>query len=145
MDFDGNRQGVDDPWPTVPRESRSPIFEGVITPRKSFFYLFVWSKIVTVVVVAEKPSVARDIAQVVGARTGAQGWLQGNGYVVTWAIGHLVGLAQPHEIDPAWKAWRAESLPMLPGKWPLAVLESTKKQFRIVKKLMSAREVEYVV
>ena len=49
----------------------------------------------TVVVVAEKPSVARDIAQVVGARTGAQGWLHGNGYVVTWAIGHLIGLAQP--------------------------------------------------
>ena len=99
----------------------------------------------TVVVVAEKPSVARDIAQVVGARTGAQGWLQGNGYVITWAIGHLVGLAQPHEIDPAWKAWRAESLPMLPEKWPLAVLDSTKAQFRTVKKLISAREVEYVV
>ena len=99
----------------------------------------------TVVVVAEKLSVARDIAQVVGARTGAQGWLQGNGYVITWAIGHLVGLAQPHEIDPAWKAWRAESLPMLPEKWPLAVLDSTKAQFRTVKKLISAREVEYVV
>jgi len=100
---------------------------------------------VTVVVVAEKPSVARDIAQVVGARTGAQGWLHGNGYVVTWAIGHLVGLAQPHEIDPAWKAWRAESLPMLPENWPLAVLEPTKDQFRTVKKLISARDVEYVV
>ena len=90
----------------------------------------------TVVVVAEKPSVARDIAQVVGARTRAQGWLHGNGYVVTWAIGHLVGLAQPHEMDPAWKAWHAESLPMLPEKWPLAVLESTEDQFRTVKKLI---------
>ena len=58
------------------------------------------------------------------------GWLHGNGYVVTWAIGHLVGLAQPHEIDPAWKAWRAELLPMLPEKWPLAVIEATKDQFR---------------
>ena len=99
----------------------------------------------TVVVVAEKPSVARDIAQVVGAKTRASGWLHGNGYVVTWAIGHLVGLAQPHEINPDWKAWRAESLPMLPDQWPLAVLESTKDQFKTVKKLIQGRDVEYVV
>ena len=99
----------------------------------------------TVVVVAEKPSVARDIAQVVGAQTRASGWLHGNGYVVTWAIGHLVGLAQPHEINPDWKAWRAESLPMLPQQWPLAVLESTKDQFKTVKKLIQGRDVEYVV
>lgn len=99
----------------------------------------------TIVVVAEKPSVARDIAQVVGARTRASGWLHGNGYVVTWAIGHLVGLAQPHEINADWKAWRAESLPMLPEQWPLTVLESTKEQFSIVKKLIQGRDVEYVV
>jgi DNA topoisomerase-3 len=99
----------------------------------------------TVVVVAEKPSVARDIAQVVGAKTRASGWLHGNGYVVTWAIGHLVGLAQPHEINPDWKTWRAEWLPMLPEQWPLAVLESTKDQFKTVKKLIQARDVEYVV
>ena len=98
-----------------------------------------------VVVVAEKPSVARDIAQVVGARTRAPGWLHGNGYVVTWAIGHLVGLAQPHQVDPAWKAWRAETLPMLPETWPLTVLESTEEQFRIVKRLLKDREVAYVV
>lgn len=99
----------------------------------------------TVVVVAEKPSVARDIAQVVGAQTRASGWLHGNGYVVTWAIGHLVGLAQPHEINPDWKAWRAESLPMLPEQWPLAVLESTKDQFKTVKKLIQGRDVKYLV
>ena len=99
----------------------------------------------TVVVVAEKPSVARDIAQVVGARTRASGWLHGNGYVITWAIGHLVGLAQPHEMNPAWKAWRAESLPMLPENWPLAVLESTAEQFRTVKTLILAHDVEYLV
>ena len=99
----------------------------------------------TVVVVAEKPSIARDIAQVVGARTRVPGWLHGNGHVVTWAIGHLVGLAQPHEINPDWKAWREESLPMLPELWPLAVLESTKEQFGIVKKLVQGSDVEYVV
>lgn len=73
----------------------------------------------TVVVVTEEPSVARDIAHVVGALTRACGWLHGNGHVVTWAIGHLVGLAQPHEINSEWNAWRAESLPMLPELWPL--------------------------
>ena len=99
----------------------------------------------TVVVVAEKPSVARDIAQVVGARTQASGWLHGNGHIVTWAIGHLVGLPQPHQINPAWKAWRAESLPMLPEEWPLAVLESTEEQFRTVRSLITDHEVEYVV
>ncbi len=99
----------------------------------------------TIVVVAEKPSVARDIAQVVGAQARANGWLHGNGYVVTWAIGHLVGLAQPHEINPDWKVWSADSLPMLPDHWPLAVLESTKEQFSIVKKLIQGRDVEYVV
>ena len=56
-----------------------------------------------ILVLAEKPSVARDLAAVLGARTQGQGYLEGNGYRVTWAIGHLVGLAQPHEIDPAWK------------------------------------------
>src|SRR6478735_4604614 len=128
----------------------SPGATGATHPPKSDFrsggYRYAdWNKTVTVVVVAEKPSVARDIAQVVGARTRAAGWLHGNGHVVTWAIGHLVGLAQPHQIDPAWKAWRAESLPMLPENWPLVVLETTKEQFRTVKKLMLDREVEYVV
>jgi DNA topoisomerase-3 len=113
--------------------------------RSAGFRDIVWNKTVTIVVVAEKPSVARDIAHVVGARTRASGWLHGNGYVVTWAIGHLVGLAQPHEINPEWKAWRAESLPMLPEQWPLSVLESTKDQFKTVKKLIQARDVEYVV
>ena len=65
-------------------------------------------------VIAEKPSVARDIAQVLGARQRAEGYLHGNGYVVTWAIGHLVRLAQPEEINPQWKQWRRASLPLLP-------------------------------
>ena len=63
----------------------------------------------SVAVVAEKPSVARDIARVLEARTRGEGRLTGNGYVVTWAIGHLVALAQPHEIHPEWKRWAAKS------------------------------------
>ena len=63
---------------------------------------------------AEKPSVARDIARVLGAGTKGDGYLHGNGYVVTWAIGHLAALAQPHEINPEWRQWRRDLLPMLP-------------------------------
>ena len=68
----------------------------------------------TVAVVAEKPSVARDIAAVLGAEQRGDGCWRGQGWVVTWAIGHLVGLAQPHEIRPEWRQWRRELLPMLP-------------------------------
>ena len=84
-------------------------------------------------VLAEKPSVARDIARVLGATSQGDGYLHGNGYVVTWAIGHLVALAQPHEIDPQWRRWRRDLLPMLPAQWPLVVYEKTKDQFETVR------------
>ncbi len=98
-----------------------------------------------IVVVAEKPSVARDIARVLGARERADGALRGNGYLVTWAIGHLVALAQPEQIDPRWKGWRFETLPMLPRQWPLTVLDGTKKQFQIVQRWLNAPETSEVV
>jgi DNA topoisomerase-3 len=98
-----------------------------------------------VAVLAEKPAVARDIAKVLGASRRGEGHFHGSGYVVTWAIGHLVGLAQPHEIDPAWRAWRRELLPMLPQRWPLVVLETTGAQFEIVKRILTSRTVERVV
>ena len=85
-----------------------------------------------VAVLAEKPSVARDIAKVLGAGARGDGYLHGNGYVVTWAIGHLASLAQPHEIRPEWKRWRRDTLPMLPDAWPLVVYEKTKDQFEVV-------------
>ncbi|QAT82094.1 DNA topoisomerase III [Corallococcus coralloides] len=96
-------------------------------------------------VVAEKPAVARDIARVLGANERGEGFLRGNGYVVTWAIGHLVGLAQPHEIRPEWKKWHRSQLPMLPGDWPLVVSDSTKGQFEVVRRVMNAPEVSAVV
>ncbi|WP_331107709.1 DNA topoisomerase 3, partial [Archangium sp.] len=96
-------------------------------------------------VVAEKPSVARDIARALGAREQAEGCFRGNGYVVTWAIGHLVGLAQPHEMRPEWKRWQRELLPMLPREWPLVVEEKTASQFQVVRRVMSAPEVDTVV
>ena len=99
----------------------------------------------TVAVVAEKPSVARDIARVLGASERGDGCLRGNGYVVTWAIGHLVALAQPHEIRPEWRAWRQTLLPMIPERWPLVVYEKTRSQFEIVARILKAADVERVV
>ncbi|NJM11034.1 MAG: hypothetical protein HC889_03230, partial [Synechococcaceae cyanobacterium SM1_2_3] len=83
----------------------------------------------SIAVIAEKPSVARDIAKVLGASQRGEGFLHGNGYVVTWAIGHLTRLAEPHEINPDWKRWRRELLPMLPERWPLIISDQTRDQF----------------
>src|SRR6267154_6762999 len=88
----------------------------------------------TIAVLAEKPSVARDIARELGASSRGTGYLHGNRYVVTWAVGHLVSLAQPHEINPEWRKWRRSLLPMLPSQWPLVVYEKTKDQFELVKR-----------
>lgn len=99
----------------------------------------------TVAVVAEKPSVARDIAAVLGADKKGEGWLYGNGYAVTWALGHLVRLAEPGEIDPAWRAWRWDLLPMLPEQWPLVVAEQTRRQFEAVRRVLHARTVDRIV
>ena len=99
----------------------------------------------TVAVLAEKPSVARDIARVLGASKQGGGYLHGNGYIVTWAVGHLVALAQPHEINPEWKHWRRDLLPMLPRAWPLVVYEKTKDQFETVRSILSSPKVARVV
>src|SRR4051812_27028403 len=99
----------------------------------------------TIAVLAEKPAVARDIARVLGASQRGEGCLRGNGYVVTWAVGHLVELAQPHEINPDWKRWRRDHLPMLPRDWPLVVSEETKAQFEAVRRVINAPEIERVV
>src|SRR4029079_16894282 len=93
----------------------------------------------------EKPAVARDIARVLGATQRGEGFLQGNGYIVTWAIGHLVTLAQPHEINPDWRKWRRDHLPMLPRDWPLVFAEETREQFEAVRRVITAPDVERVV
>lgn len=98
-----------------------------------------------IAVVAEKPSVARDIARVLNANKRGEGYLHGDGYIVTWAIGHLVALAQPHEIRPEWRSWRREHLPMLPQSWPLVVGEKTKDQFAVVHKILSSAKVDSII
>src|ERR1700691_4916656 len=99
----------------------------------------------TIAVLAEKPSVARDIASVLGATARGDGYLHGNGYVVTWAIGHLASLAQPHEIRPEWRAWGGGFLPMLPESWPLVVYEKTKDQFETVRKILVSPKIASII
>jgi len=100
---------------------------------------------VAVAVVAEKPSVARDIARVLGCTIRGEGTLTGNGYIVTWAIGHLVALAQPQEIRPEWKRWAPDLLPLIPDRWPLVVLPDTQRQFDVVSAVLRDPKVERVV
>src|SRR5580692_679213 len=99
----------------------------------------------TTAVVAEKPSVARDIAAVLGATKRGDGCFEGGGFVVTWTIGHLVALAQPHDIDPAWKRWNLATLPMLPRTFPLVVVPDTRDQFAIVRRILTDRLVDRIV
>ena len=98
-----------------------------------------------ILVLAEKPSVARDIAAALGAKQRRRGYLEGAGYRVTWAVGHLVGLASPGEIEAAWKPWQLDALPMLPRTWPLRVLEHGADQYAIVAGLMRARDLDEVI
>jgi DNA topoisomerase-3 len=98
----------------------------------------------SVAVVAEKPSVA-DLARVLVAEQRSDGCLRGAGWIVTWAIGHLAALAEPHEIRPEWRAWRQTLLPMIPERWPLVVYERTRSQFEVVKRILRDPEVERVV
>ncbi len=93
-----------------------------------------------ILILAEKPSVARDLAKVVGASSARRGYFEGKTHIVTWAIGHLVTLPEPHQINPKWKTWSFTALPMLPERWPLMASPRTLDQFEIVKKLLNECE-----
>lgn len=96
-------------------------------------------------VIAEKPSVAMSIAGVIGARDRQDGYCKGNGYIVTWCVGHLISSATPEEYDSSYAKWELETLPILPTQYKLAVSKSTKTQFDIVKDLMNSNEVTSLV
>ena len=95
-----------------------------------------------IVCIAEKPSVARDIGNVLGATHDRGGFLEGNGYQVTWTFGHLCELKEPHEYSPMWKAWSLAQLPMIPQRFGIKLKEDkgVEKQFAVIEKLMQAAD-----
>jgi len=92
-----------------------------------------------IVCIAEKPSVARDIADILGAKNKKDGYIEGNGYQVTWTFGHLCTLKEPHEYTPEWKRWSLANLPMIPPRFGIKLIESPsiEKQFKIIESLMA--------
>ena len=96
-------------------------------------------------VIAEKSSVAQSIAKVIGATNKKDGYLEGNGYLVSWCVGHLVELSAPESYNEKYEKWRYADLPIIPEQWKYQVSDSTKKQFQILKELMEREDVESLV
>ena len=96
-------------------------------------------------VIAEKPSVAISIAKVIGATKKKDGYYEGNGYRVSWCVGHLIQMTNPDSYDEKYAKWNMEDLPIIPSEYKYEVSKSTKKQFNILKKLLNDKEVENVV
>lgn len=96
-------------------------------------------------VLAEKPSVAQSIAKVIGAASRKDGYLEGNGYIVSWCVGHLVELAEPETYDEKYKKWTYDDLPIMPSKWKYEVSSVTRKQFGVLKNLMKREDVDCLV
>ncbi len=98
-----------------------------------------------ILVLAEKPSVGRDIARVLKCNNNKGSYIEGNKYIITWAMGHLVGLMDPEGYDNKYKEWKMETLPMLPKHMKLVVLKKTSKQFNEIKKLMNRNDVDEII
>lgn len=96
-------------------------------------------------VIAEKPSVAQSLAAVIGATVRKDGYLEGNGWRVSWCVGHLAGLADADVYNPDYAKWRYDDLPILPEHWQMVVGKDKKKQFAVLKQLMNAPDVTEVV
>lgn len=98
-----------------------------------------------ILVIAEKPSVASEISKIVEANKKEHGYLTGNGYIVSWCVGHLVELAQPDAYDPTYKAWRLDTLPIIPDTYKTEVSERTAGQYKILKELMARNDVSELI
>lgn len=100
----------------------------------------------SILVIGEKPSVSRELAKVLGAKTKKNGYLEGNGYIVSWCYGHLVGLKFSDEYCDAWSAkWSFSQLPMIPTDWKFKISESAKEQYKILKDLMTGDDVTEII
>ncbi len=96
-------------------------------------------------VVAEKPSVAQSLAAVLGAKQKKQGYLEGGGFLVSWCVGHLVGLAPADAYDPKYSEWTYEDLPIIPKEWQFTVDPGKKEQFKVLSDLMNRADVDSLV
>ena len=96
-------------------------------------------------VIAEKPSVSKALADVLGAKTRRDGSYEGNGYVISWCVGHLLGLAEPQAYDEKYSKWRYEDLPIIPQEWKYTATASTKKQLKILVDLMKHKDVGTII
>ena len=96
-------------------------------------------------VIGEKPSVAQALAKVLGAKKRQEGYLEGNGWLVSWCLGHLAEYAAPEEYDEKYRKWEFSDLPILPEEWRLAVAKEKKSQFVVLKNLLNRNDVKYVV
>lgn len=96
-------------------------------------------------VIAEKPSVARDIARVLHCNKKTNTYIEGTEYIVTWALGHLVTLADPEEYGKEYQSWDLETLPMLPKDWKLVVIKQTGRQFHAVKEQIFRKDVSDII
>ena len=95
-----------------------------------------------IVCIAEKPSVARDIARIIGATASHEGYMEGNGFQVTWTFGHLCTLKEPHDYTPMWRSWSLSSLPMIPDRFGIKLIDDQgiKRQFAVIESLMQKAE-----
>ena len=96
-------------------------------------------------IIAEKPSVGRDIAKVLKCKSKGDGYLYSDEYIISWAVGHLVSLADPQDYDPSLKKWSLGSLPIIPSSFQLKPIQSSKKQLDVLKKLMASKEVDSLI
>lgn len=97
------------------------------------------------VVIAEKPSVAKSIGEAIGANNRKNGYLEGNGYYVTWCVGHLIELVTAEKYNPAWKKWSYETLPIIPEKWSYEIKRNTRDQYQVLHSLLNSQDVNEVI
>ena len=120
-----------------------PVKRGMQCPIKRGMHRM--EEIMKSLIIAEKPSVARDIARVMKCGKAGNGYLEGGRYIVTWGLGHLVELADPEEYDPGYKQWKMEDLPMLPEPFKLRVIPQTARQYAAVKAQLARKDVSDVI
>jgi len=97
------------------------------------------------IVLAEKPSVGKELARVLGCKKRGEGFIEGDRYIVTWALGHLITLADPEEYDDRYKKWSMDYLPMLPKKMKLTIIKNSSKQYRVVSALTKRKDVRLLL